>query len=355
MKLSIRPSLRRPPGARLVRAEGLTLVELLVAMSLGLFVIGGVAAAYVANQRTRAELERDSRQIENGRYAVQLLADELRHAGFLGEFDPRGMPAPAALPGVCSSDLDLLRTAFTAPVDGGDDAAGGLACLPGLKPGTDVFVVRRASTCVAGTAGCAAVSAGEPYLQASLCTDPDELGSTSIDDRFALSTVAAELDRHQRDCTTPAALRRYLVRVYYVATENASGDAIPTLKRAELGAGGFVVEPLVEGVDNLQLEYGIDADATGGGSPEQYSTDPSAFGACSGAACIENWRNVTSVKIHLLARNTEPSPGFSDARTYVLGLTDAGADNEFGPFRDGYRRHAYSTVVRLNNVAGRRE
>jgi len=54
------------------------------------------------------------------------------------------------------------------------------------------------------------------------------------------------------------------------------------------------------------------------------------------------------VRIHLLARNTQPTPGYTDPRTYVLGgVVVAPAD--------GYKRTMMTTTVRLNNVGGRRE
>jgi len=347
--------LRSRPNRGFARpTRGFTMVELLVAMTLGLFVIGGIAAAYVQNQRTRAELERSSRQLENGRYAVQLLADELRHAGYLGTFDARALPEPAALPTLCESGVAGLQAALPVSIQGADDPAAAPACVTDLKSGTDVVVVRRASTCVAGTAGCAAAAGGHPHLQTSLCEDPTQLGSPFVTNHYSFSATLANLSRQDRDCASAAPVRRFLVRVYYVANNNVAGDGIPTLKRAELNGGAFTVEPLVEGVENLQLEYGIDADRNG--APEQYDTDPTTFGGCAAADCqVDNWLDVTAVKLHLLARNVETSPGHVDAKTYVLGNDAAGATNELGPFGDAFRRHVYSTVVRLNNVAGRRE
>lgn len=339
-------------GTRPLR--GFTMVELLVAMTLGLFVVGGIATAYVQNQRTRAELERSSRQLENGRYAVQLLADELRHAGYLGTFDPRPLPEPAALPALCETAVANLQAALPISLQGADDPATAPACLTDVKAGTDVIVIRRASTCIAGTAGCAAATGGHPHIQASLCDDPTQLGSPFATNHYAFDSTLANLTRQDRDCSTPAPVRRFLVRIYYVANNNAAGDGIPTLKRAELNGGSFTVEPLVEGIETLQLEYGIDSDRNG--APEQYSTDPTTFGGCTGSDCqVDNWLDVTAVKLHLLARNLEASPGHSDAKTYVLGNDSAGVANQVGPFGDAFRRHVYNTVVRLNNIAGRRE
>ena len=61
-----------------------------------------------------------------------------------------------------------------------------------------------------------------------------------------------------------------------------------------------------------------------------------------------------AVRVHLLARNTEPSPGWAaeeKKRTYALGL----AHPQVGRFDDNYKRHAFSTVARLINDSGIRE
>ena len=59
--------------------------------------------------------------------------------------------------------------------------------------------------------------------------------------------------------------------------------------------------------------------------------------------------NVTSARIYVLARSREASPNYTDTKTYTLG--SAGA---VGPFNDNFKRHVFTTTVRLTNVAGRR-
>ena len=68
---------------------------------------------------------------------------------------------------------------------------------------------------------------------------------------------------------------------------------------------------------------------------------------------FRSWRNTVAVKINLLARTNTVSSGYSDSKIYTLGRNAAGGLNSVGPFGDGYRRHLYSTTVRLFNVAGR--
>jgi type IV pilus assembly protein PilW len=60
--------------------------------------------------------------------------------------------------------------------------------------------------------------------------------------------------------------------------------------------------------------------------------------------------NATSARIYVLARSREPTQGYVDTKTYGLG-----AGTTLGPFNDDYKRHVYTTTVRLPNIAGRRE
>lgn len=333
------------------KQTGLSLIELMVAITLGLVIMAGLTALFATNSRTSAEIERANRQIENGRYAMQTLTDDLLHAGFLGEFDPGVVATPATKPDPCLTLPADLKTALPLHVQGYDNVASSpLTCVSDVRAGTDIIVIRRASTCIAGTTDCDAVSAGTPYFQASLC--PTQLGSSSVADYYALDTDSTKLTRQLHDCATSAGLRRYRTHIYFIANNDIGSDGIPTLKRAELGTDGsaasFSIVPLVEGIENLQIEYGIDTASNG--APAAYTATPDNYGACTGIACVNNWRNVVAVKVNLLARNTVATAGYSDTKKYVLG-----AGNTFGPFNDGFKRHVYQAVVRLNNPAGRKE
>jgi type IV pilus assembly protein PilW len=103
--------------------------------------------------------------------------------------------------------------------------------------------------------------------------------------------------------------------------------------------------PLAEGIENLQLEYGMDL-APVDGVAEQYSADP---------ASVDNWMAVVAVKLNLLARNTSPTTGYVDPKTYTLGLNADGTANRITPgSNDHYKRHLFQSLVVLPNPAGRR-
>lgn len=339
-----------------MRAQrGFSLAELMVAATIGLLILAGMSTLFVNNTRAQGEIEKANRQVENGRFAVQTLSSDLRNAGFYGEFDPTVLDSPAALPDPCAVTITAVRSALPLPVQGIDNATGAYDCLPGLRADTDVIVVRRTATCVAGAAGCEPLAAGGPFFQAALCANLTQLGSGSTADYYALDTTAAPLDRLQRDCTTAAAIRRYLTHVYYLADNDRDGDGIPTLKRAELGADGAVLGystvALVNGIDDLQFEYGLDTSADG--VADRFAANPAT--GCADAACaVANWRQVVSVKLSLLSRNIETTQGYTDAMQYKLGRDADGEEIVVGPKGDGFKRHVFQSQVALPNLAGRR-
>lgn len=394
---------------RPARLKGFTLIEVMVAITLSLLVVAALATMFVQTSRSRSELEAANQQIENGRYALVTLTDDLQLAGYMAEFNPNALsswlaspPAPVAFdkPNPCNTTLGSYGQppTFEFPVDlnmratirlhiqgynnvadtnadgvvnGADNAH--FSCLSDIVPGTDVVVIRRASTCVNGTADCPNV-AGAPYFQASTCsptTGGTELSSADVSQWYRLDTNTGNLNRNRRNCTTAAPIRRYMTHIYFVARHTTTASAcaptvpsvpcVPTLKRAELGAGNaFSTTLIAAGIQNLQFEYGIDHTGTDG-SPEAFAADPDTFDppgvpagpfancAAHPVECALNWRNVMAVRIFLLARNTDVTPGYNDTKVYNMGTANV------GPFNDAYKRHAYQTVVRLTNPAGRRE
>ncbi|TDF65910.1 PilW family protein [Cupriavidus sp. L7L] len=340
---------------------GYTIIELMVAITLGLLIIAALTTLFVNNSQTRDEIERANEQTENGRYAVQLLTDDLRNAGYLAEFNGALLSLPATTPDPCATALADLKVALPIAVQGNDNAASIPTCLSDVKAGSDIVVVRRASGCAVGTPDCDALIAGAPYFQASGCTSAAELSSPTVANYYGLDVDTTKLTLHQKDCkppTTPgtlAALHQYRTHIYFIANNDKNGDGIPTLKRAELGAAGFTIVPLVEGIENMQIEYGIETAVPTTGAASVFTADPAGYAGCVEPACVGYWRNVVSVKLYLLARNKKQSMGYTDGKlkTFAMGMNADGTANTVGPFNDAYRRHAYTSLIRVNNTAGR--
>ena len=347
----------RIPGATRRAQAGLSLVELLIAVTLGLILMAALAAIFANTSAARTELERNARQIENGRYAMEVLSEDLRLAGFYGE-----QPiSPVALPTVldpCSLNAADWRGAMPISVQHYDGGAGTPSCVDATRvPGTDVVVIRRVSTCEAGVGDCPVAVNGQPYIQVAKCATETAVAAPGLPyvfDRMG----AVPFNLHLRDCNTPAKLRRYMIRAYYISPDNGNGVAIPTLMRREFNGSGWETSPMVEGIEYLNIEYGVDTTGnplTAGpdGEPDVFTADPANLvnATCSGACALSS---ITTARVTVLARNLEASAGYADTKTYNVGRDNTGLETTVTP-GGPYRRHVYSGMVRIVNVAERRE
>ena len=339
---------RRRPAAQPRHQYGLSLLEMMIAMTISLFLLVGLAGIFANSSRTQNELTRTARQIEDGRFAISLLADDLSLAGYYGYF--YSPSAPSALVDPCeTADMTVLRNGVSLPIQGYNaPTSTPLSCLAAANftPGTDVLVVRRADS---KTTAVGSLAANEVYLQANADT-------TNGANPVIATGTASNFPLLLKDGATLAPIRKFHVHTYFISpcsvgdgsggactASSDGGKPIPTLKRMELvvDAGGSRVldtVPLVEGVENMQVDYGIDAD--GDGTQESWVTAPST---------VADWANVMSVRVTLLVRNVEATPGYTDPKTYTLGA--AGTITPGG----SYKRHVYQTAVRLVNPSGRRE
>ena len=69
-------------NARRHHYAGFSLIELMISMVLGLVVMAAVLALFLNLTRSNTELSKMNQQIENGRFAIQILQSDLEHAGF---------------------------------------------------------------------------------------------------------------------------------------------------------------------------------------------------------------------------------------------------------------------------------
>jgi type IV pilus assembly protein PilW len=352
---------------------GFTLVELMVSLALGMLIVSGMLALIARNSETRGEIEKAGRQIENGRYAIQRLTEDIHHAGYYGEFYdfPTGTVLPA---NVCDVTLAGLKTAMSFPIQAFTAAATPPSCINAADfvAGTNVLVVRFVSP---------ATTLAEGWVTGDLATNlaPGVVYMQPYVDGANFATRAtAATDFITNKISGPggvavsAPIYRYITRIYFISPcsrpvgANCSsaaddGAPIPTLKMVELGSNGTAGSPpaftngtapafsatpisVAEGIERLEYDYGIDSD--GDGAPD------APYKSCAPCTATEWSTQVVSVRINLLARNAERSNGYSDAKTYDMGLSGA-ASAPGGALN--YKRHVFQVVVRLNNQSMRRE
>jgi type IV pilus assembly protein PilW len=352
-------------GRRLQR--GLTLIEFMISIVLGMIIVAALATLVADQSVNRAEIDRSGRLIENGRYAIRALAEDLQMAGYLGEISAP-LPAPAGWTDPCGtnpatptkaeieaslgwhvSGLDVPSGAARPGYNSIAPMATTLGCLSNVKAGTDIVMVRRTDPDsspyeTAGAVDLGKLGANALFIQTGL--DPaTKLFAYKID----LGGNAATFDLKRKDGVSLATVRKIVIRIYYITTcsicTGGSPDSIPSLKMKELvgGLGWSDAITVAEGIENLQIEYGMDT-ATVDGAPDGADKE-------AGSVATADWPAAVTAKIYLLARSLETSPGYDDAKTYPLGLagTVAPAGSELS-----YRRHVFVQSVRLVNPSARR-
>lgn len=338
-------------ASRLRRSQrGLTLVELLVGLTLGLIITTAMLLLFANASANGQNLARSGQQIESGRYVSELLREDLRLAGFYGELLVDGVNAnySAPDPDPCSTTPTGWNSGspatIPAPVRGYTPAqADLLTCLSNRKAGTAAIAVRRLSVDRVDPAG---ISTGNTqyYVQYSFCNTDASSPQLIFDVDKAAFTL------RNRACSAPNTVRAYMSRVYYVADCNrcgTGGDTTPTLKRVDLVGNTLVTTALADGVDDLQLEYGFDTTAyPGDGSadvyhPELVTTEPNVL-----------WKNVMTVKAHFITRSLDRVLGDQLAPAQEFELGSIGTVTAPA---DGYTRRAYSSVIRLVNPSSVRD
>jgi type IV pilus assembly protein PilW len=398
-------SLKRHPSQ-----AGFTLVELMISVVIGLFIVLALVTLLINISRNNSELSKTNRVIENGRFALQLLAADVAHAGFWGGYLPafddltnNSIPGdvPTAVPDPCLAytpvawDAAYKTNLVGIPIQTYEVPGGASPAVPvcssvtgtAVQGTTTMLIVRHADTCAAGVdAGCPAPSAGDLYFQISRCgtsapttpyvLEPFPSDAATINTIFPLKDRAVAVGGVTPACTDPAVAfaikRKFVSNLYYIRNYAVNaGDGVPTLMRSQFnGAAHAPADALIEGIEGFQVELAVD-DVSDSGAAVNYAQAVSWANAanlnsptnrgdglpdgpyvfCSTAApcTAAQLMNTVAVRIFVLVRSENKTPGYVDTKTYTLGSTT------MGPFNDGYKRHLFTQTVRLTNVSSRRE
>jgi type IV pilus assembly protein PilW len=355
------------------QAAGLTLVELLVAMTIGLVLMIGAVQVYVDSSKSFAVNETTARLQENARYAMSVIEPDIRMAGYWGLTDVsdgiggKALPtdaqlalgAPAA--STCGVNFPLL---LGFPVQGTNDSyVATCAASSAAMPNADTITVRRASAITVAPA-----SASGPLRICS--TRTSGLLVTDI-----TGTFCQDVD---------AQINNLIVNLYYV-DQTSSQAGVPSLRRKALNGAAACTAPvsaapcfqddeIVPGVEDLQVQYGVDlsggAGPTSGAASEYLNAGATLTNLLTSATAPAQ---IVSVRIWLLVRSDSPESGFTDDRTYEYGdrllpgttgdltnLADSAkayqpslsTDNSFTGVKH-YRRLLVSKTIQIRNALGR--
>lgn len=274
------------PAPRLVapfRMHGMTLIEMMVSMTIGLFLTWGAFEVYVQSKGNYRSAEVMTRLQENTRFAVEMLEPDLRLAGFWGTEIIEPAPPGIAI-GCDGADVGGWALNFAEPVAAVDDNYD-LPCAANsvAREGSDVLVVRHASENVIDPAS------GGVKLQVTLQDAQAFTGAVPPD--------SAGLESQTRGV---------VVNAYYVDDASSFDDGLPSLRRQTLVNGAVMEDQeIITGVENLQVQFGLDTNFDG--TVDRY-VDPDGMVADATIVAVRFWMLVRS--------DDSPGAGFRDERVY---------------------------------------
>lgn len=320
------------------RQRGVTLVEVMTASMLGVMLTASLAVVYVQGSRGSRQDINIATMLDELGYATAFLVQDLEMAGYWGQVhDPSAVDTDGSL--AVDEDCGPSGSAGWAYADRGalavlDNPTGAQveaahSCIPAadVVAGADVIAIKRVLGRVAAThAAVGDLVSGTVYLRTH-----DRAGALYLHGAGTPGGISAPFEN-----------REYRPSIYYVQRYSTNPDeapAVPTLCRrtleyAEGREPTFVRECFAQGIENLQVEVGIDTDEDG--SANYFTSAPDA-GELSRASLV---------RLYLLGRTLRPDVDYRNEKTYQLGnappFTPTGAAVQ-------YYRKTLSTEVILRN------
>lgn len=356
----------------------------MVAAALGLLLLAGIGTMFLATSRSYRENDLIAGMQDQARFAMASLSRDLAMAGYWGgmlgtdnlrpnlaDADTLNDETDATVALPATADCGVAGERWTFRVERALEFRnqGGpipWSCVGNVREGTDALAIRH----VAGqTTSSLALGESAPNLR---------VGHFYLQTNGTLGTLTrwnGALNALNVPATAPMSFQRYTPRIYFVRDFSLTpGDGIPTLCRKELcprgyvgnsnpelascneaGSGGgstpgWYTECLAEGVEDLQIVWGLDSPDDDDFIVDRYSATPTPQEIATQAR---------SAQIHLLMRSRRGDPQHVDEKVYTLAdkgafkptaVADAAGTLPEQRTRHFYRR-AYSTTVQLRNLS----
>ncbi len=351
-------------------SRGLSLIELLVALAISGVLVLGAAEVYVGSRKAYNENETVSRLQETARYALSIIETDARMAnnwGLMQNSPPitgaatQGLPLAAVAntvaANVCGQNFATDATNFlqadnnryqlsaNASKQAGCDSLSGWGTL---AVGTaDTLTVRHASVFPAGGANgtlqLCSTQSNASFISNGVCPLP------------VLPPIVQQINN-------------VIVNAYYVDRNSAQQNGLPSLRRKSLTSiGGAITwqdQEIVAGVEDMQVEFGIDPGSNTGTATRYVEPDDPILAVAS--------TQIVAIRVWLMVRSDTPEAGFVDGRppyvyadravangtTYDLN-TGANARMAYRPNLDPnttltglmrYRRLLVSRTIQIRNT-----
>ncbi len=370
-------------------ARGVTLVELMVAMVIGLIITFAVVQIFSSSRSAYQLDEGLARSQENGRFAVDFMTRDIREAALMGcTRSPRlinNLASNTAAALDFSKPILGFEANGTAPGDaitlgsapGGWTPALDSSLTSSAAPGSDVIVVRMIAS--------SPLRLRAPYADGdTVYLDPVEATKITKDaialigncDSASIFQVTNDPaadggDLQHQSAGSPgnacatwgtppcvdqeygADAEAFAVQTYaYFIRQGANGN--PALWRASYplsGAGAVALsaQELVSNVENMQILYGVDLD-----NGERADGDADRYYTAAEVTANNLWDFVVNVRVSLLVASDQSTgtaaDTVADTTDYLLGGIDNGTAVTVKPAANNFqKRRVFDTTIQIRN------
>ncbi len=360
------------PLAARFSCSGLTLIEVLVAMAVGLILLLGLSALFVKSTVTFKSNDDFSRMQENGNFALNSIGNDLRMVGFYGSIASNDLSTPSAMTHV--GCLAPWATKFGVPLSGlhNQTIAAAMAAMPCVKASN--FIDGTSILMTLGASGVRVLPAALDAITIYVQSDPNG-GIVFLGNKYAAFSAATKRSVFGvGGVPEQAPIYQYQARAYYLRPcskptgasgacqgTDDSGRPIPTLVRQELvGKTNTDVEiaevPVAEGIEAWRILFGVDTRdingvahpvGKGDGIPDIYTETPADFS------------RVVSARVSVLVRSPKASSGYDDrAKSYDLdgdGVADFTCNPNPPTPNCDFHRHVFTQSLQVRNISQRFE
>lgn len=321
--------MRAPQFPPVSEQKGLSLVELMIALVLGLLILAAIGTVFLSSRQAYTTQEAMARMQEGARYAFELMTVDIRQAGYTD-------CAPQDKTYSSLNGADWFNTLASQPLFGYESGAGLPADVTNALANTDALKILRADN----SGDYRVVSHDPASAQFQLAANHDlKEGEilTVVDANCSKAVVFQQSNVNNNNtidvvvhntgtgnpgnstkclddptgtlCASPATypalspnsrIMRMSGNIYFIRN-NAAGEPALYRKRANTNP-----EELVEGVENMQITFGEDtSQVTVATCPE----DRCSADAYVDADAVTNWNRVVSVRLTLSMRTPSTRAG----------------------------------------------
>lgn len=310
---------------------GLTLIEIMIALLIGAFLLGGVINIFLSSKQTYRMQEGLSRLQENGRFAMDFLAKDIRMAGFLGcnssaapniIADPKNPNPNAGTPGA------PIPIPNASAVTGNNNVTNNwntFACgaSNACIAGTDAITLYSASSCSANLVGNMATANANiqingtntcnnqayDVLVVSDCSNTDIFVASNVSSGGGIETTAHANNQNSANFLSKAygpdaELLKFNSSTYFIRTGASGQPALWRLNNNQVTSATNPVE-MVEGIENMQILYGVDTEFASPPTTPGYGVPNYYVPGTAANIPAADWARAISVRVSLLGRTID--------------------------------------------------